>query len=56
MGREIVYERSPEKVQADLAMANPNLGPVISGPASCATVGANASKATTGQSWQPWTS
>ncbi len=25
MGREIVYERSREKVQADLAMANPNL-------------------------------
>lgn len=25
MGREIVYERSREKVQADLEMANPNL-------------------------------
>jgi hypothetical protein len=25
MGREIVYERSREKVQADLDMANPNL-------------------------------
>jgi len=25
MGREIVYERSPEKVKADLDMANPNL-------------------------------
>ena len=25
MGREIVYERSREKVQADLALANPNL-------------------------------
>ena len=25
MGREIVYERSREKVRADLAMANPNL-------------------------------
>jgi hypothetical protein len=25
MGREIVYERSPQKVRADLDMANPNL-------------------------------
>ena len=25
MGREIVYERSPEKVKADLDLANPNL-------------------------------
>ena len=25
MGREIVYERSPDKVKADLDMANPNL-------------------------------
>ena len=25
MGREIVYERSREKVQADIEMANPNL-------------------------------
>jgi len=25
MGREIVYERSPGKVQADLDLANPNL-------------------------------
>jgi hypothetical protein len=24
-GRELVYERSREKVQADIAMANPNL-------------------------------
>ena len=25
MGREIVYERSPQKVKADLELANPNL-------------------------------
>ena len=25
MGREIVYERSPQKVKADLDLANPNL-------------------------------
>ena len=27
MGREVIYERSPEQVQADLDLMNPNLRP-----------------------------